>query len=86
MLIKNIKLSKWGNSQGIRIGNDILNELDIENNDIEFEAKVKNNQVILTPKKKLPQTLEEVFADYEGEPLGEDDKYDWGESVGRELL
>jgi len=86
MLVKNVKLSKCGSSQGIKIDDDILDELNIENDNVEFEVKVKNNEIVLTPNKKLPQTLEEVFADYDGEPLGEDDKYDWGESVDRELL
>jgi len=86
MLVKNVKLFKWGDSQGIKIGDEILDELNLENNDVEFEVKVTNNQIILTPQKKLPRKLEEVFADYDGEPLGEDDKYDWREPVGRELL
>jgi len=87
MLAKNVKLSNCGNSHGIKIDDEILNELNLENNnDVEFEVKVKNNQLILTPQKKLPRNLEEVFQDYEGEPLGEDDKYDWGELVGREVL
>ena len=86
MLMKKISLSKWGNSQGIRISNDVLEELNIEENDIEFLLEVKGNKIILTPKKKYPQTLNELFADYEGEPLENDDKYDWGESVGREFI
>lgn len=86
MLVKNVSLTKWGNSHGIRIGNDILEELNIESNDLEFRVEVDDNKIILTPKKEYPQTLNELFADYEGEPLGEDDKYDWGESVGREFL
>lgn len=86
MLVKNIPLSKWGNSHGIRIGNDILNELHVNSENLEFVVEVKHNQIILTPKRVYPQTLEEVFKDYEGEPLGKEDKYDWGESVGREWL
>lgn len=86
MLVKNISLSKWGNSHGIRIGNDILEELNIENNELEFRVEVKDNKIILTPKKKYPQTLNELFEDYDGDPLDDKDKYDWGESVGREFL
>jgi len=87
MLAENVKLSKCGDTQWIKNDDEILNEMNLENdNDLEFEVKVKNNQIILRPQKKLPRNLEEVFQDYEGEPLGEDDKYDWGEPEGREVL
>ncbi len=86
MLIKDISLTKWGNSHGLRIGNDILKELNVENDQLEFRVEVKEEKIILTPKKVYPQTLNELFADYEGTPLDKEDKYDWGESVGREIL
>lgn len=56
MLIKNTTLSKWGNSQGIRISNDILKELDIKNNEVE------NNQIILTPKKEFPLVGKKIIS------------------------
>lgn len=86
MLVKNINLAKWGNSHGVRIGNDVLEELDIDNTEIEFRLEVKESKIVLTPKKKYPQTLSEVFENYDGNPLGKEDKYDWGESKGRELI
>ena len=86
MLVKMIRLNKWGNSHGLRIGNDVLAELEIKDTEMEFRLEVIKNQIILTPNKKYPQTLDEVFADYEVEPIREEDKYDWGESVGRELI
>lgn len=86
MLIKDVSLTKWGNSQGLRIGNDILNELNIEDDEVKFRLEVKDGKIILIPKKEYPQTLNELFADYDGGPLGEDDRYDWGKSVGREVL
>ncbi len=86
MLTKKLNLTQWGNSYGIRIGKDILKELDIEDENIQFNVEVSNNQIVLTPKRKYPQTIEEAFSDYNGEPLGTEDKYDWGDPVGRELL
>lgn len=86
MLIKETQLKKWGNSQGIRIGKEELKELGCYEEDTIFTMKVDEGQIILTPKKKYPDTLEELFADYNGKPLGSEDKFDWGESVGRELL
>lgn len=86
MIIKKVPLAKWGNSQAVRISNDILKELDIEDKDIDFKLEVINNKMILTPERKMAESLEELFQDFEGEPLGKADKFDWGESVGRESL
>lgn len=86
MFVKETKLKKWGNSQGIRIGKEELKELGYDEEEVVFTMIVDKGQIILTPKKKYPDTLEELFADYNGSPLGSEDKLDWGESVGRELL
>lgn len=86
MFVKEIKLKKWGNSQGIRIGKEELKELGHLNGEVVFTMVIDNGQILLTPKKKYPDTLEELFADYNGNPLGTEDKFEWGESVGRELL
>lgn len=47
---------------------------------------IDKDQIILTPKKKYPHTVEELFAEYEGNPLGSEDKFDWDEPKGREYL
>lgn len=86
MFIKETQLKKWGNSQGIRIGKEELRELGYTDEEIVFTMTVDKGQIILTPKKKYPDNLEELFADYDGSPLDSEDKFDWGESVGRELL
>ena len=86
MFEKEVKLQKLGSSQGIRIGKEDLKALGYANEEVIFNMTVGEGQIILTPKKKYPDTLEELFADYDGNPLGSEDKFDWGESVGRELL
>lgn len=86
MYMKEIQLKKWGNSQGIRIGKDELEALGEDSTQLTFEMVIENGKIILTPKKNVPTTLNELFADYGGEPLSEGDKFDWGNSVGRELL
>ena len=86
MFVKETKLKKWGNSQGIRIGKEELKELGFLDEDVVFTMTVDNGQIILTLKKNYPDTLEELFADYDGKPLDSANKFDWGESVGRELL
>ena len=40
------KLQKWGNSNGIRIPNNILKTLDIKTND-PVELTVQDNQIII---------------------------------------
>ena len=76
------QVSKWGNSQGIRISKKLLQRANIGLND-EVEIKAKDNVLIITPivKKNLAWYLDS----YDDEP----DRYDWGsldEPKGRELL
>ena len=47
---------------------------------------VTEGKIVLTPKNKKPETLDELFANYEGEPLGKEDKYEWGNMQGREII
>lgn len=87
MLIKEIEMKKWGNSQGVRFGKEelsALGEFDLEH--LTFEMVVTEGKIILTPKKKKPETLDELFESYEGDPLGKEDKYEWGNSQGREII
>ena len=76
------QVSKWGNSQGIRISKKLLQSAQIGLNE-EVEIKAKDNMLIIMPiaKKSLAWYLE----DYDIE----DDRYDWGDSnepKGREIL
>jgi len=75
------QVSKWGNSQGIRISKKILQNADININD-EVEIKVHNNTIIITPTAK--KTLDWYLDGYEDG----NDRFDWGddEPMGRELL
>jgi antitoxin MazE len=75
------QVSKWGNSQGIRISKKILQSANIKLDD-EVEIIVRNNAIIIMPTNK--KTLEWYLEGYEDEP----DRYNWGadEPKGRELL
>jgi antitoxin MazE len=75
-------VSKWGNSQGIRISKKILQAAQIKIND-EVEVKVKDNMLIIVPTTK--KTLAWYLEGYDNA----EDRYDWGntdEQLGRELL
>jgi len=76
------QLSKWGNSQGIRISRKLLQSVNIGLND-KVEITSKGNALIITPIEK--KSLSWYLEGYENEP----DRYDWGasdEPKGRELL
>jgi len=76
------QVSKWGNSQGIRISKKLLQSARIGLNE-EVEIKAKDNMLIITPTAKKP--LSWYLEDYDSEL----DRYDWGSSdepKGRELL
>jgi antitoxin MazE len=76
------QVSKWGNSQGIRISKKVLQSAGIGLNE-EVEIQARDNMLVIrtTAKKTLGWYLE----GYGNEP----DRYDWGnldEPKGRELL
>jgi len=76
------QVSKWGNSQGIRISKKLLQIAHISLND-EVEIKAKDNMLIIVPTAK--KTLTWYLDGYDDEL----DRYDWGDSnepKGRELL
>ncbi len=75
------QVKAWGNSQGIRISKDILNEAHISVNDI-LEVKVSDGQILLA-KPFHHRTLEERAKEYGGK-LNLDGEFDWGEPLGRE--
>ena len=76
------QVSKWGNSQGIRISKKLLQSAHISLND-EVEIKVEDSKLIIMPVAK--KTLAWYLDGYDNEP----DRYDWSasdEPKGRELL
>ena len=76
------QVSKWGNSQGIRISKKMLQSAGIGLND-KVEIKARDNALIIVPADT--KTLDWYLEGYNGEP----DRYDWGESdkpKGREML
>lgn len=62
--MKGVKLSQWGNSQGIRVPKSIIELLNLKTGD-DLGMEVKNNQLIITPLRKR-KTVAERFAEYRG--------------------
>lgn len=88
-----IKLKKWGNSQGIILPKKVLHEAGIDL-DIpqKFEVQVKNDQLILTPVKPK-QSLKDLFRgfDYkkywqEYDKTHQTKEADFGKPQGREIF
>ena len=77
-------VSKWGNSRGIRVPNEILKKANIDLNDKLF-LQVEEDGCILLSKVPAPQkgTLEYLFKDYHKLPF-RTELIDLGEPMGSE--
>ena len=76
------QVKKWGNSQGIRIPKEVLQEANISLDEV-LDVEVSNGRITLV-KPFRHKTLEERAAEYGGKlTLG--GELDWGEPVGREM-
>ena len=76
------QIKPWGNSQGIRIPKELLQEADFQPDDL-LEIRASKGKIMLV-KPFRHKTLEERAAEYGGklDLVGE---FDWGEPVGREV-
>lgn len=82
VLLMQAQVKTWGNSQGIRIPKEVLQEAEISVDDI-LDVKVSNGMIMLV-KPFRHKTLEERAAEYGGQ-LHLDGEFDWGEPIGREI-
>ena len=76
------QVKAWGNSQGIRIPREVLQEADVAVNDV-LNITVSNG-VIMLAKPLRHKTLEERAAEFGGK-LDLDGEFNWGEPAGREI-
>lgn len=77
-----VRLQKWGNSNGIRIPNIILKSLDLKPND-KVEIRQEEEKIIISKLKKEQISLEQRIKEYKGENLSKD--FNWDEPQGKEL-
>lgn len=78
-----LKITKWGNSQGIRLPMAVMELLSLKTGD-ELQMKVESNSITLTPNKKRRMSIAERFANYEGPTQQEEIWSD--EVVGKEVF
>jgi len=76
-----VSLSKWGNSQAVRLPRNVLQKAKISAND-NFEVIIEERKITLKAVDELP-TLKKLLEDWDGNPP---EPFDWGEPAGRELL
>ncbi len=81
-----IKLQKWGNSDGIRIPSNILKSLNIKTND-RLRIYEEDDKIVIYKISKDYLTIEERIEEYKNLPESEKgniEKYDWQEDIGLE--
>ncbi len=77
-----VRLQKWGNSDGIRIPSSILKSLNLKTND-KMELEYNKNEIIISKPKREKISLAERFANYKGSNLAKE--YVWDEAKGKEI-
>lgn len=77
-----VRLQKWGNSDGIRIPSSILKSLNIKTNDI-LNIEQQDDKIVITISKRKKISLAERFEEYNGINLAKE--FSWDESVGKEV-
>lgn len=76
------RLQKWGNSDGIRIPSSFLKSLGLKTND-KVELIQEEDKIVILKSKKEKISLEERFANYNGDNLAKD--FVWDEAKGKEI-
>ena len=77
------KIQKWGNSQGLRLSKNLLEDARISVGD-QVEVSIEEGQIIVSPAKRIRgrHKLQDLVAcipdDYQTSEV------DWGDPVGRE--
>ncbi len=77
-----VRLQKWGNSDGIRIPSSILKELNLKTND-KVVLNYEEGKIIITKPTKEKISLEERFLNYKGENLAKE--FEWDDPEGKEI-
>ena len=71
---------KWGNSQGIRLNKELLEQAKIHVNDKVIIELTEDNNLLI---KKCRPSIKELMSNYKGDIKIEE--YDFGEPKGREI-
>ena len=78
------KIQKWGNSQGLRLARQVLEEAHLSVGD-EVDVTTRDGMIVIAPARRIrgKQSLQELVSRIpKNHKPGE---VDWGEPVGREV-
>jgi antitoxin MazE len=78
------KIQKWGNSQGLRLARQVLEDAHISVGD-DVDVTVRDGMIVIAPARRIrgKQSLKEIVSRI---PKGyKAEQIDWGEPVGREV-
>ena len=84
-----VKLTKWGNSFGIRLPKAIIDDLNIKENET-LSIETKNNQIILKKNNYDEIVIKDVAEKYYGKSFSKlknvlsNEEMDWGAPQGEE--
>ena len=82
IVMMNATIKTWGNSQGIRLSKNVLKTANMDAGEI-VEVETLKNEIIIRKVKRL-SSLEELFADYNGDYRPSE--HSFGEDVGLEVI
>ena len=77
-----IRLQKWGNSDGVRIPSVFLKSLNLKTND-KVDIIQEDDRIIITKSNGKKISLKERFDEYCGENLAKE--FSWDDARGREI-
>ncbi len=77
-----VKLQKWGNSDGIRIPNTIVKSLGLKTDD-KLVLQLDDDKIIIYKKKNKEELLEVKFKKYNGDNLAKE--FEWDKPSGKEI-
>ena len=75
-----IKISKWGNSLGVRVPKDVAHELGLKEGS-NAELAVEKGRLVISPRKRR-RTIDDLVAGMTPEAMHQ--AFEWGPDVGRE--
>lgn len=88
-IVSQVTLTKWGNSQGIRLPKRILDSMHLKEND-RLDICVKGEELVIHKTRNF-NSLEERLEAFYGKPISEigiietEEEVSWGTPVGEEM-
>ncbi|MBQ2639790.1 MAG: AbrB/MazE/SpoVT family DNA-binding domain-containing protein [Bacilli bacterium] len=77
-----IRLQKWGNSDGIRIPSIFLKSLNLKTNDKVIIEQV-DDKIIISKSNRDKISLKKLFDEYQGNNLAKE--FEWDDAKGKEI-